>query len=177
MGESSEAKFEQIYDTYYDSVYKYIYVCVKDKWNAEDIISTVFVKVYENVDKLGDVSEVRNWIFRVAHNAVIDFRRKNGKVIPIDTFMDEGKEDDEYENIVTRDEFKTVKKYIEQLPEETRNIIYMRFYADLKFKDIAQTLNKPENTIKTTLSRAMKKIKQNLEKSIVGGERYGSGKT
>jgi SLAP domain-containing protein len=83
-GLEMKSKFEKLYDTYYDSVYRYIYVCVKDKWNAEDIISTVFFKIYENRDKIQEVESSKNWVFRIAHNAIIDFYRKNGKVIVLD---------------------------------------------------------------------------------------------
>ena len=170
-------KFEELYDTYYNSVYKYIYVCVKDKWNAEDIISVVFIKVYENMTKLTSLEEAKHWIFRVAHNAVIDFYRKNAKVIPIDTFLEEGEEDKEFDNILIKDEFNSVKKFVEQLPEDTKKMIYLRFYGDLKFKDIAIVLDKPENTIKTTVSRALRKIKDSYERSkLESGEKCGGKK-
>ena len=83
MGELlMKSKFEQIYDTYYDCVYRYIYVSVKDKWKAEDIITTVFTKIFENKDKIIDVETSKNWVFRITNNTIIDFYRKSGKEIP-----------------------------------------------------------------------------------------------
>ena len=165
-------KFEQLYDMYYDGVYRYIFVSVKNKWNAEDIISTVFTKIYENKDKIMDVSESKNWVFRIAHNTIIDFYRKNSKVIPIENFLDRGDEDFGYEDIVIRDEFNGVKKIIDQLPTETKEMIYLRFYGGLKFREIAETVNITENTVKSTISRAIKKIKKNYENSL-GGDVIG----
>jgi RNA polymerase sigma-70 factor (ECF subfamily) len=165
-------KFEQLYDMYYDGVYRYIFVSVKNKWNAEDIISTVFTKIYENRDKIMDVGESKNWVFRIAHNAIIDFYRKNSKVIPIENFLDRGDEDFGYEDIVIRDEFNGVKKIIDQLPIETKEMIYLRFYGGLKFREIAETVNITENTVKSTISRAIKKIKKNYENSL-GGDVIG----
>lgn len=72
-----QSKFEQLYDMYYDSVYRYIYGSVKNKWNAEDIIVTVFTKIFEEKDKIIKVEESESWIFRIAHNAILNFKDKN----------------------------------------------------------------------------------------------------
>jgi len=168
----STRKFEQLYDMYYDCVYRYIFVSVKNKWNAEDIIATVFTKIYEHKDKIMEVSESKNWVFRIAHNTIIDFYRKNSKVIPIESFLDRGDEDFGYEDIIIRDEFNGVKKIIDQLPEETKRMIYLRFYGGLKFREIAETVNITENTVKSTISRAIKKIKKSYEHSL-GGDVIG----
>lgn len=166
------SKFEQLYDMYYDCVYRYIYVSVKNKWNAEDIIATVFTKIYENKEKITEVEESKNWIFRIAHNTIIDFYRKNSKVIPIENFFDRGDVDAGYENILIRDEFCEVKKIIDELPKETKEMLYLRFYGELKFREIAETVNITENTVKSTVSRAIKKIKKNYELSM-GGDVIG----
>lgn len=167
-----QSKFEQLYDMYYDCVYKYIFVSVKNKWNAEDIIATVFTKIFENKDKITEVEESRNWVFRIAHNAIIDFYRKNSKVITIENFFDRGVEDFGYEDVIIRDEFNEIKKIIDKLPEDTQQMIYLRFYGGLKFREIAATLNIPENTVKSIISRAIKKINKNYGQSL-GGDVIG----
>jgi RNA polymerase sigma-70 factor (ECF subfamily) len=161
-----QSKFEQLYDMYYDSVYRYIFVSVKNKWNAEDIIATVFTKIYENRDKIDEVEGSKNWIFRIAHNTIIDFYRKNNRIIPSESILDNGAEDFGYEDIVIRDEFNGVKEIIDQLPKETKEMIYLRFYGGLKFREIAAAINITENTVKSTISRAIKKIKKNYEHSL-----------
>jgi RNA polymerase sigma-70 factor, ECF subfamily len=170
-GLTMENKFEKLYDSYYNSVYRYIYVCVKDKWNTEDIISTVFFKIYENRDKIEDVEGSKNWVFRIAHNTIIDFYRKNGKVILIDEYMETASDEEGYDSVLTKDEFGRIKKYIEELPKETINMIYLRYYGGLKFKDIASVLNKSENTVKSVVTRALKKIRTSYEESL-GGKAY-----
>ena len=73
-----------------------------------------------------------------------------------------------YEDIVIKDEFNGVKKIIDQLPEETKKMLYLRFYGGLKFREIAEVVNITENTVKSTISRAIKKIKKNYEHSLRG---------
>jgi len=82
--------------------------------------------------------------------------------------LDRGDEDFGYEDIVIRDEFNGVKKIIDQLPEETKKMLYLRFYGDLKFREIAEVVNITENTVKSTISRAIKKIKKIYEHSLGG---------
>lgn len=161
--------FEELYDTYYDSVYRYIYAAVKDKWNAEDIISTVFTNIYKHKEKINDVEGSKNWVFRIAHNTIIDFYRKNSKVIPIEEFLDRGNEESGYEQVLIKEEFNQVKKLIDQFPEDTKNMIYMRYYGGLKFREIAEATSISENTVKSSVSRAIKKLKK-LCSSKLGGE-------
>jgi RNA polymerase sigma-70 factor (ECF subfamily) len=162
-----ENKVEQLYDMYYDSLYRYIFVSVKNKWNAEDIIATVFIKIIENKHKITEVEESKNWLFRIAHNAIIDFYRKNNRVIPIENFLDVRDDEIGYENIIIKDEFVGVKKIIDKLPEDTKKLLYLRFYGGLKFREIAEVSSLPENTVKSIILRAIKKIKKKYQHSLV----------
>lgn len=164
-----EVLFEELYDTYYNNVYRYIYAAVKDKWNTEDIISTVFTNIYRHREKIQDIEGSKNWVFRIAHNTIIDFYRKNSKVIPIDEFLDRGNEDSGFEHVLIKDEIRQVKKIIDEFPEDTKTMIYMRYYSGLKFREIAEATSISENTVKSTVTRAIKKIKK-LYNNTIGGE-------
>jgi RNA polymerase sigma-70 factor (ECF subfamily) len=71
------SKFERLFDMYYDDVYRYIFVNVKDKRNSEDIIATVFTRIYEHKDRIIDLEASENWVFQIAHNAIINFYVEN----------------------------------------------------------------------------------------------------
>ena len=83
-----ESKFEQLYDIYYDCVYRYIFVAVKNKRNTEDIITTVFTEIFESKDKITEIESSKNWIFHIAHNSILDFYKKSSKVTPSKNFLD-----------------------------------------------------------------------------------------
>lgn len=155
-----QSEFEQLYDVYYDCVYRYIFVSVKNKLNAEDIIATVFTKIFESKDKITEVQSIKSWIFRIAHNSIIDFHRKNNKVISNESFLHVVDEEFEYEGIIIRDKLNEIKKIMDELPEDTRKILYLRFYGGLKFREIAETVNATENTVKSIILKAIKKIKE-----------------
>lgn len=70
-----QSKFEQIYDKYYDYVYRYIFVSVKDKGNTEYIIEIVFTKIYKNKDKISKIESNQDWILSIVQNEIKDFYR------------------------------------------------------------------------------------------------------
>ena len=158
-----QSKFEELYDMYYDCVYRYIYVSVKNKWNAEDIIATVFAKIFENKDKIIEVEASKKWIFGIAHNTIIDFHRKNSKVISGENFLDVGEEDFGYEDIVLKDELNGVGKIIDGLSEDTKKMLYLRFYGGLRLREISEIVNVGESTVKATISSAIKKLRRIMD--------------
>jgi len=120
-----QSKFEQLYDMYYDCVYRYIFVSVKNKWSAENITAIVFTKIFENKEKITEVEASKNWIFRIAHYTIIDFYRINNKINYSENFLDIGADDFGYQNIFIRDEFNRLKK------EKIINIVYRMILTTL----------------------------------------------
>lgn len=164
-------KFEALYDTFYDSVYRYIYANVRNKWDTEDIISTVFTNIYKNKDKIVDIDKSKSWVFTIAHNCIIDFYRKNGhvsNVISIEDLIDHGSNDTGFEEILIRDEVERVRKYFNFLPKEYQDYIYMRFYGNLKFREIAEATNNTEGAVKSAVFRSIDKVKRMYNESIGG---------
>lgn len=70
-----QSNFEQIYDKYYDYVYRYIFVSVKDKGNTEYIIEIVFTKIYKNRDKISKIESNQDWILSIVQKEIKDFNR------------------------------------------------------------------------------------------------------
>lgn len=164
----SEEIFELLYDRYYEGLYRYIYSIVRDKWNTEDIISTVFTKLYINRDKIQDVECSKNWVYKIAHNTIMDYYRKNSKVIPIDKLLENGKLEEAYDDIIIKEEFNAVKTIIEEeFSDEVINLINLRYYGGLKFREIAEITNISENTIKSIISRSVKRVRKIYDSLII----------
>jgi len=161
-----KSKFGQLYDMYYDCVYRYIFVSVRNKLNAEDITATVFTKIYENKDKITEVAASKNWIFSIAQSTIMDFYKTSEKIIPSENFIDVRTQHIAYENINIRDDFYGVKKNIDQLPEYTKKMVYLRFYGGLKFREIAETVDVKESTVKSVIIRAITKMAQTNKHSV-----------
>ncbi len=152
-------------------VFSYILLIVKDKHLAEDIFQDTFIKVI-NTLRAGSYNEEGKflpWVMRIAHNLVIDYFRKS-KRMPV---VDNNPEYDLFETLKVFDEtiedklviaqiHKDVRKLIEYLPEEQKQVLIMRHYQDLSFKEIAF---KTDVSINTALGR-MRYALINLRKMI-----------
>lgn len=140
---------------YKDKLYTSIYLLVKDKYLAEDFFQDTFFKIIDTfkTGKYADKGKFLPWAMRVAHNLCIDHFRKIKRTPVIKTgddwdifetinFSQAGADD----CIMQRQTNDRVKKMIDLLPEDQREVIIMRHYADLSFKEIATLTNCSINT-------------------------------
>jgi RNA polymerase sigma-70 factor (ECF subfamily) len=150
------ASFEVLVDRYQNKVFSYIAMLVKDKQLADDIFQDTFLKIIRTI-KAGAYKEEGKFIqfaMRIAHNLIIDYFRK-AKRLPM---VDPAKEDYDMldnarftdpsieEQIITDQIHDDIRKMIEYLPEEQREVLNMRMYADMSFKEIADITNVSINT-------------------------------
>jgi RNA polymerase sigma-70 factor (ECF subfamily) len=171
--EGNPLGLQELIERHQARVYSYIFVMVKDKQLADDLFQDTFVKVINTIKSgnYNDEGKFIQWVMRIAHNLVIDhFRRQKklnmAEVVVNDQFnlldtlkvSDPGIED----LLVTQQIHQDIKKLIEYLPAEQKEIIYLRCYAGMSFKDIAE---QTEVSINTALGR-MRYALINLRKMI-----------
>lgn len=150
------ASFQILVDRYQNKIYSYVLMLVKDKQLADDIFQDTFLKIIRTI-KAGAYKEEGKFIqfaMRISHNLIIDHFRK-AKRLPM---VDPTKEDYDMldnarfkdpsieEQIVTEQTYDDVRKMIEFLPDEQREVLVMRMYDDMSFKEIAEATNVSINT-------------------------------
>ena len=140
---------------YKDKIYTSIYLLVKDKYLAEDIFQDVFIRVIDTLKggRYVDEGKFLPWAMRIAHNLCVDHFRKVKRTPTIKTSEDrdifeslnfsEAGADQRMMNNQSHDK---VRKMIDMLPEDQREVIFLRHYADLSFKEISQLTNCSINT-------------------------------
>jgi len=159
-------------------LYSYIMLLVKDKQLADDVFQDTYVKVI-NTLKQGtykDEGKFIQWVMRIAHNLVIDHFRKLKKVNFVDSrnneydifdsirFTDPSIE----EQLITLQIHQDVKKLLDFLPEEQREVLHLRCYAGLSFKDIAEQTDVSINTALGRMRYALINLRKMIaEKQIV----------
>ena len=138
-----------------NKLYSSIYLLVKDKYLAEDIFQDTFIKIIDTlkIGKYTDEGKFLPWAMRIAHNLCVDHFRKIKRSPAIKTSDDrdifdtlnfsEAGADDRMMQGQTHDR---VRKMLELLPEDQREVIIMRHYADLSFKEISVLTNCSINT-------------------------------
>jgi RNA polymerase sigma factor (sigma-70 family) len=151
----NESALEKLVLRHKNRVFAYILMVVKDKELAEDLFQDTFIKVI-NTFRSGQYKEEGKfiqWVMRIAHNLIIDYFRK-AKRIPIVENNDDYDIFDKVripvesveEQLITEQIHHDVKKLIEYLPKEQKEVLVMRHYSDMSFKDIAEVTNVSINT-------------------------------
>lgn len=173
--DGNEKAFEVLLMRHKDKIYRFIYLKIRNQELAQDIFQETFVKII-NTLKLGAYNEEGKflpWAMRIAHNLVIDHFRKANKVKMIsessslkddyNIFSTLSQEDKNIQEIMCYDELENqMVELIEHLPATQREILKMRIFRDMSFKDIAES---EDISINTALGR-MRYALINLRKLI-----------
>lgn len=144
---------------YKDKIYTSIYLLVKDKYLAEDIFQDVFIRVIDTLKggRYTDEGKFLPWVMRIAHNMCVDHFRKVKRNPTIKTSDDRDifevlnfSEPGADQRMMNGQSHDRVRKMVDLLPEDQREVIILRHYADLSFKEIA---NLTHCSINTALGR------------------------
>ena len=154
--QGNNAAFDTLLGRYKSSVYSYIYYIVQDKELAEDIFQETFVKVIVTIKQGGytENGKFKAWIMRIAHNLVIDsFRQERSEntisndEVEVDLFNNRDLCEETIEDsLVRRQVLSDVRKLVKHLPDNQRDVLEMRYYQDLSFKEIADLTGVSINT-------------------------------
>ncbi len=164
--------FSTLVNRYKDRIYTSIYLLVKDKYLAEDIFQDSFIRIIDTLQsgRYSDEGKFLPWAMRIAHNLCVDHFRKVKRTPVIKTSDDRDifdvlnfSEPGADHRMMQRQTHERVRKILELLPEDQREVIIMRHYADLSFKEIATLTN---CSINTALGR-MRYGLINLRKMVV----------
>jgi len=175
--DGNEAALELLINRHKDRVYTAIYMFVKDDYLTEDIFQDTFIKVIDTLrkGKYKEEGKFLPWVLRIAHNLCIDhFRRtkRNPKVTTSDGF-DIFKvlkfADDTAEEAMIKDQaYSKVKMLVDTLPEEQKEVVILRHYANLSFKEIAKLTDVSINTALGRMRYALINMRKTIEaKQIV----------
>lgn len=148
---------EQIVRTYADMVYRIAYRYVKNSIDTDDVFSEVFLAYFKKERTFESEEHRKAWLIRVTINCAKDLLAQRAQVQQLceETVSDQTVRD--------TDTYMDLRKAIEQLRPEYREVIKLYYLDDLSVKEITQILNKNENTIKTQLFRAREILKSALE--------------
>ncbi|MBT6746425.1 MAG: sigma-70 family RNA polymerase sigma factor [Flavobacteriales bacterium] len=168
----NELALETLINRHKDRVFGYINNLLKDKQLAEDIFQDVFIKVIHTIKagKYNEEGKFLPWVMRISHNMVIDYFRKakrmrttsgNEDFDIFDTIKrtDPNAEDEMMALQVQGD----VKKLIEFLPDDQKEVLKLRYYSELSFKEIAEETNVSINTALGRMRYALINLRKLIE--------------
>lgn len=168
----NEAGLEELIRRHKSKIYTSIYLLVKDSYLAEDIFQDTFIKVINTLKtgKYNEEGKFLPWVTRIAHNLVIDHFRKDKRapviastegfdIFEVLKFYDESAED----QMIREQSHRDLKKMIHLLPSEQKEVLIMRHYGDLSFKEIADVTNVSINTALGRMRYALNNLRKMME--------------
>jgi RNA polymerase sigma-70 factor (ECF subfamily) len=164
-----EARLAGLYEEYYDRIARYAYVHIGDRPDAEDLAGDVFLKALQS---LGSYEErgipMQAWLFRIAHNMVVDYLRKKTKVksVPIDSVTLPAT-DDPTRLAEHNIEMARVSQAMQQLTPDQRAVVGLRFFAGLSSKEVGDLLQKSDGAVREMQRAGLEKLRRLLN---TGGE-------
>lgn len=157
-GSELDVKFVDLYDAYFDDIYRYVYVKTSNKWDTEDLVSDVFRKAFEKFSMLEGHPNDKAWLFTIARNTVIDYYRKKKSVlmgVEFEQYLSQLQFEDPFDGTTEKE---CLQKSLRHLSDEDLEITELRYFADLKFKDMAVILKKEEGSLRVKSNRITKKL-------------------
>lgn len=172
--QGDETALEQLLSRHQQRIYAYIMVLVRKRDVADDIFQETFFKVINTLKsgKYNEEGKFLPWVMRIAHNLTIDHFRRNKKMPRVDSPREDF---DVFENLrieekSVQDELidfqilGDVRKLVDFLPEEQREVVLLRHYAELSFKEIAEQTNVSINTALGRMRYALINLRKLIEK-------------
>ncbi len=162
-----EGAFDELYNFYFSPIYKYAYFRLKSKNEAEDLTQDVFLKAFKAISRYRqEKTSFLAYLLTIARNSIIDFWRKK-RPTPLDSvneaeFAETASQPEEQEQ---RERKEKIKRAMTNLSDDQYEIIALKFFSELSNAEIAKILNKSEEAVRQGQLRALKKLKENIEKN------------
>jgi RNA polymerase sigma factor (sigma-70 family) len=168
-----KSSIETLIKRHKNKVFTYIILIVKKEHLAEDIFQDTFIKVINSLEagKYKDNGRFLSWVIRIAHNLIIDHFRKEKQLntmsnddYEVDIFNSRKLSDKNVEdNIIEEQIHHDIRKLVDQLPEDQKQVILLRHYGGLSFKEIADQTNVSINTALGRMRYALINLRRLIE--------------
>ncbi len=161
--------FGHLYETYLDRIYRYIYFRVTDEQTAEDLISQVFTKAWENLDRYQPSGRpFIAWLYTIAHNTVIDHYRTRKDTVAIENTISLASDaPSPHEQVELHFEAENLRAALQTLTPEQQQVIVLKFISGMSTDEIAGQLKKSAGAIRALQMRALQALAKQMEKDEV----------
>src|SRR3989344_710818 len=152
--------FGLLYDRYFDKIYRYVYYKVLNKDTTEDLVSDIFFKAIQKIDTFDQTKGIfSSWLYNIALNSIIDHYRSRKHHADIEDAYDLSLDERIEEKIDAKDNLQKVSEYLNYLSPKQREIVILRVWQEMPYKEIAEIIGGSEDSAKMAFSRAVKEIR------------------
>jgi RNA polymerase sigma-70 factor (ECF subfamily) len=164
--QADRSAFATLYRRYLDRVYGYAFYQLGDHHDAEDVTERIFLAAFRALPVFRDQgSTFRAWLFRIAHNTVANAHRsrsrRRAEPMP-DMFERPAPDADPARLVAMADELREVRRAIERMPDDRRQVILLRFVDELSTAEIAEVLDRSPGAVRVLLHRSLRDLAARL---------------
>ena len=170
--QGEQEAFAQLYESHFDKIYRYVVLKIRNQAEAEDMTQQVFIKAYESIGSYQSQGvPFTAWLFRIAHNQMVDYVRKQSKkqTVPLDESLQIKDDSDVEHEVEVKIEMEKVVLATAKLTKAQREVISLRFAGGLSITEAAKTMRKSEGAIKALQHSAILALRKTLVGGVNGG--------
>jgi RNA polymerase sigma-70 factor (ECF subfamily) len=160
---TKEQAFRELVTTYKERLYWHIRKIVISHDDADDVLQNTFIKIFRGIDNFKQESQLFSWMYRIATNESISFinKRAREKNVDISDYQQQLTSNLSSDNMFTGDEIHLIlQKAIKTLPTKQQLVFNMKYFDDLKYKQISAILNTSEGALKASYFHAVRKVEE-----------------
>lgn len=156
--------FGKLYERYIDQIFGFVFRKTSDRAVAEDVTSQVWIKAMKGLQKFShrEWASFKSWIYRIAQNSVIDYYRSTQVEVDIEDIFELGFSLDMAQYIDNKDKLWEVQSFLSGLSPIEQEVVVLRVWDELSYKEIAELLGKKEDNCKQIYKRTMLKVHANI---------------
>ncbi|MFT4600469.1 MAG: RNA polymerase sigma-70 factor (ECF subfamily) [Arenicella sp.] len=164
--ENPNKGFQKIVKKYQERIYWQIRRLTKNHQDAEDVMQNVFIKAWNGLPKFREEANLYTWLYRIAFNEAHTFLAKSNKMISVDLDppLFENRLSTNGEDISGEEIEAILYKALETLPEKQKQVFNLKYFDELKFREISEMLGTSVGGLKASYHLAVKKIEEILKK-------------
>lgn len=151
--------FGELYLLHLDAIFRYIFFRVGEAAEAEDLTEQVFLKAWEALSSYQRRGNpFTSWLYRIAHNIVVDYHRRVRPVISVTLLNDDDLKSEQasaLSQVIAYEESSSLAKAISQLPDDQQQVIILRFIEGLSHSEISRIMDKTEGACRMLQHRAL----------------------
>ena len=162
--QGDQQAFAQLYEEHFDRIYRYVVIRIGDKMEAEDMTQQVFLKAFQSISSFKwKGTPFSAWLYRIAHNQVVDYLRKKGRqnAIPLDESL-VGSDSNPQLLVERRFDIEQLLSATKRLTEPQREVVSLRFTSGLSVAEVAKIMGKSQGAVKALQHSAIVALRKAL---------------
>jgi RNA polymerase sigma-70 factor (ECF subfamily) len=155
--------FGELYKHYVDRVYRYLYSRTGNVHEAEDLTAQTFLAAFESFDRFRQDAHFASWLFSIARHKTADHFRRRKNTPAIEEIQEISVEKDPLLEVVQTERVRALAAILPTLAEKERELLRLRFLAEMSFPEMARSLHRNESALKKSLYRLLERLHNQLE--------------